>query len=416
MNVVQLAWRNLVRKRRQTLQNAFGVALSIATLIAVFSLVRGSLHQAVVQASQDDAGQVTVYAHGYFAQARRAPLDLVLTRHAPLLAVVRRAPGVVSATPRLRFIGLLLDGRKSLPVRVIGLELDPMAVARAEPAAAAMPAALAGTITMGHGPRGHGDVVLGRPLARLLRVRVGGYVGLLATDGQHGTPCQRRFRIAGLFESGLPVYDDRVVLMALADAQTFLGLPGAATEIAISVADPARSPAIAKSLAARLATLSSAALETIPWQEASSDLIHRVQNGEKLINLATVGMLVSAVASMMNTIVMSVAERTREIGTMRALGMHSREVARLFLVEGALLGGLGSAVGMALGGGGLWALDAALRHSALLTGPMGQILAFEADAGVLLAFGGLGVLASVLAYAQPARMAAKLDPVEALRR
>jgi ABC-type lipoprotein release transport system permease subunit len=218
--------------------------------------------------------------------------------------------------------------------------------------------------------------------------------------------------------------DMNAVVMNLATADELLQMDGAVTEIPIRLGGmDAAAPAKEQFEEASRKTAELAGLEAWTWRELG-DVIFQI-TGTKQVGgfILTAVVIVIAAVGIINTMLMAVMERTREIGTLRAMGLGFREVVSLFLWEGMLIGVFGSILGAAMGVGASLFLDFLaldLTSFMALGGfesllPMRMIMYTDVDPTFVLRAILLGIGVSLLATLIPARRAAKVQPAEALR-
>lgn len=224
------------------------------------------------------------------------------------------------------------------------------------------------------------------------------------------TPKLRRFEVTGIFETGLFQYDDKFTYVPLEAAQDFFGMGGAVTGVEFNVDDPWQARRIADEMAADLGF----PYQVSSWQEQNQSLFSAL-NLEKMA-MGVILLLIVLVASfnIVSTLVMMVAEKTREIGILRSMGLTESSVMRVFMYMGVAIGVVGTVVGMGLGAGVGWLLE---RYPISIPGDV----YFVSQLPVLLDPLDLGIIAtasfliSFLATLYPARRAAELAPVEAIR-
>jgi putative ABC transport system permease protein len=353
-----LVWRNLLRRPARTALTATGVAIGVALIVTLLSIAAG------VHRTADDLIHVGRADFGVFQDGVSDFTRSLLPDG--LAARVAGEPGV-AATARIK---LLVDGK----LLVFGLDPAEFPSRRLVLVAGSRGGALLGDSAAGRFGLGVGDE---------LRVR------------------GRRFRIAGVFHSG-DRFEDGGVVLPLATVERLSGHPGEATTVAVAVA-PGRRP---RDVAAHLERRFGLAAITEPGQAVKVDTSSRliVQTGWIVSLLA----LVVGGIGVTNTMAMSVVERVREIGILRAVGWRGSRIAALILSEALGICALALAVGLGLGVLGAEAFtrqtDAAgLVRPAFTAGVFAWGLAFA-----------LGVGAVGAAY--PAWRAVRLAPVEALRR
>ncbi|MCU0625080.1 MAG: ABC transporter permease [Gemmatimonadaceae bacterium] len=262
-------------------------------------------------------------------------------------------------------------------------------------------------------------IVIGQKLAERLNVWPGEHVvlatvpGRLQLSGALGgfVPVIRRYTVTGVFETGMYEYDSGYAYMTLASAQDLAGLGPRITGIDVKVPDRARAP----ETAARLATLLGFPYRTMDWQEQNRSLFQALQL-EKLA-MAVILLLIVLVAAfnIVSTLTMVVTDKTREIGILRAMGLSATSVRRVFLVQGAVIGAVGTGLGVAIGTVAAWALR---RFELVKLDPTVYFIdhlpvAISASDVVVITVASLGI--AMLATFWPARQAARLLPVDAIR-
>ncbi|GAB3550479.1 ABC transporter permease [Noviherbaspirillum agri] len=241
---------------------------------------------------------------------------------------------------------------------------------------------------------GSDDAVIGKQLASDLGMRVGDKLRL---DGGQGR--ESVVNVAGIFELGVRELDARYVYLDMKQAQSLLNLPGAATIIDVTVDDIFDAQAIA----ARIARLTGLKAES--WMETNSQLMNALRSQSLSTRMISVFVALSVALGIASVLSVSVVQRTREIGILRAMGTSRQQMLRVFLVQGALFGLVGSLLGGLAGYGLVGAFNT--------FGP--KLFYIPVDPWLLVAATGLATVTGILSAAVPARRAASLDPVEAIR-
>ncbi|MBZ4038160.1 ABC transporter permease [Novilysobacter selenitireducens] len=241
---------------------------------------------------------------------------------------------------------------------------------------------------------GAGDAVVGRQLALELGMRVGDKVRI---DGGQGR--ESVLNVAGIFELGVRELDARYVYLDMKQAQSLLDLPGAATLIDVTVDDIFA----AQPVAARIARLTGLKAES--WMETNAQLMNALRSQSLSTQMISLFVALSVALGIASVLSVSVVQRTREIGILRAMGTTRRQMLRVFLVQGALFGLAGSVLGGAAGYG----LVAAFNTF----GP--RLFYIPVEPALLVGAAVLATLTGVVSAALPARRAARMDPVEAIR-
>lgn len=247
---------------------------------------------------------------------------------------------------------------------------------------------------------GADDVVIGSELAKDLGVQVGSKLRL-DTGQQEST----LVNIAGIFELGVRELDARYIYLDLKQAQSLLLLllllllPGGVTVIDLRVTDLFQADQIADQVG-RLTSL-----QAESWIETNAQLMNAISSQSLSTNMIIIFVAVSVAFGIASVMSVSVVQRTREIGILRATGATQTQILRVFLFQGAIFGLIGSAIGSSASYGLVWIFNNFGPGLFYIPVPIELVLL-----ALLLA-----TLTGVLAAAIPARRAAALDPVEAIR-
>jgi ABC-type lipoprotein release transport system permease subunit len=333
--IARLAWRNLWRHAWRTALTASGVALGLGLLLTMLGLGDGSHVQMIDAAVGMGSGHVLVQAPGY--QARRAvELSVVEDVARRVAAWARAQPGVVAVAPRALSSALLSSADGAVGVALMAV--DPAA----EQIASRFPARVRDGRFLRAGDRG--TAVVGSGVARVLHAGVGGRVVVMAQGAGERDVRSALLRVVGVVHTGLDEVDRRLVLVPLGTGQDLLALGGRVHQIAIILRDQARSAPVAAT-----ARRAFPALETLTWAQADPDVdtaIRLDDGGHYLFNaifFVIIGFMV------LNTLLMSVLQRRREIALLGALGVTPGRRWAMVMLEGSMLAGLAIAGGLVLG-------------------------------------------------------------------
>lgn len=261
------------------------------------------------------------------------------------------------------------------------------------------------------GPR---DVVLGHELAMAVRAAVGDTVGLVTPNEENPasmTPRMRKFKVRGIFKSGMYEYDANLAYVSLAAAQDLYSAPGQITGYGLRIRSLDRTAALATSLQARVG----GNVWVRSWQDFNRPLFSAMKlERSVMFIIMTLIILVSSFTIISNLLLLTM-EKAREIGILQAIGASPRQIGSIFLINGLMLGGSGVGLGLALGLGLCWVL----RTFPVIQLPADvyyidrlpvRLSAWTVESVALCAFA--LVLISVL---YPAFKAAQLDPNQAIR-
>ncbi|WP_082787176.1 FtsX-like permease family protein [Psychrobacter sp. P11G5] len=241
---------------------------------------------------------------------------------------------------------------------------------------------------------GADDVLIGSELAKNLGVQVGSKLRI--ETGQQNSAV---VNIVGIFDLGVRELDARHVYLDLKQAQSLLSLPGGITVIDLTVADIFA----AEDIAAQVGRLTS--LQAESWIETNSQLMNALSAQSLSTNMIIVFVAISVAFGIASVLSVSVVQRTREIGILRATGATRQQILRIFLIQGAVFGLLGSMLGSVASYALVWVFNT--------FGP--GLFYIPVSANLIMLAMLLATLTGVLAAAIPSRRAAALDPVVAIR-
>ena len=399
---LMLALRNILRQRRRS-AIAFGaIGFGVVALVLAAGFIEWIFWAMREDTVQSRLGHLQVSRPGYQEAGRTDPFAYLLPERPEALKALERTPGLRAIAPRLSFSGLVSRGESTLSF--IGEGVDPIKEAFFS----------RGTIFTAGEPLSADDpagIVLGAGLATSLGVGVGDTVVLLASTPSGGINAVEA-RVRGLFSTITKAYDDSVLRVPITMAQELLRTRGA--HVWVVLLD--RTELTAATLGRLQQEPSLKGYEIVPWTTLADFYNKTVTLFSRQVSFVRLIIAVIIVLSITNTMMMSVMERTGEIGTSMALGTRRRRVLRLFLAEGALLGAIGGITGLAIGYGAALAISAVgipmPPPPGMARGFTGEILVTAALALDALA---LAVLTALAASVYPAWKASRLVIVDALR-
>ena len=259
-------------------------------------------------------------------------------------------------------------------------------------------------------------IVLGFRIADRLLVYPGDTVNMVSGHGAELTPAGfipkfKKFEVIGLFKSGMYEYDNQMGYLSIAAAQDLLGLGDAVTGLALWVRDPSRADLVAERLQAELGFPHSLR----DWKRLNEPLFAALRLEKMGMTLVLLLIVLVAAFNIVSPLVMVVADKTREIGILRSMGMTARGILRIFMLQGLTIGVSGTLLGLGGGVGLSWVIDyfdlIALPGDVYLIDEL-PIILNPLDMGLILF---LSVLISFSATIYPSRQAARLTPVQAIR-
>ena len=430
-----IAKRYLTARSKRTfisiisLMSVMGVAIGVAALVIVMSVYNGVTEEMrekilganphiIVLSSQpgafDPAPVEGLLKEEGEQTAASAQADLAKEKGAsvsPVLAPVQQVPGIVSATPFL-YAEVLLStpyGATGLVVRGI----DPGQAAEAMPLLRELQKGSVEDLDRESGPAG---MIVGHELATRFKLRVGSRVNLMSPAGQRTTagfvPKLKSFRVAGIFKSGMSDFDSRLAYVALPAAQDLMGYPaGRISGIEAFTEDPYEAKEIGGAVAEKLGW----PFYARNWIDMNANLFAALQLERFGMFIVLVMVILVGSFSIITSLVMLVMEKTRDIAILMSMGATARDVRRIFTLQGAIIGAVGTGIGYVLG----IILALLLKKYQFIELPpdvyMMDTLPVIIDPLDLAVIGVVSMLMCYLATIYPARKASGLVPAEALR-
>ena len=395
----RFAWLNTRRNRRRSLVTVAIAALGTAAILLAggFAL---STYQGLAEASARTTGHLVLAHAAQFDGFEDTPLQHGLTDAQALRQRLLADPAVRQVLPRVEFGGLISNGDKSVIMMGVGIEPDAEFAVKGPFLTVEAGRELAGAE--------RGAVMLGAGLARNLKAQPGASLTLLAGTTE-GAMNALDVTVAGVVSTGVPEIDQRLVYTDVATAQRLLVTDRVSSLGIFLDRMEATLPARAR-LGASLPDLALRTWEEqAPFYRSVRALYNRIFGALGLI----IGVIVVVVVA--NAMAMSVIERTREIGTLRALGTRPGQLLQTLALEGLLLGATGGAIGAAI----TVAVSVVLQLFPVMMPPppgrsIGYPLLITLDAGLMLATLGLVTVLVALASGWVARRTVRLPVVAAL--
>jgi putative ABC transport system permease protein len=404
--IVKIALRNITRNKKRTAITLAAVFVGIFVIILVKGLLAGLHKSFVSELTESVTGDLQIQRRGYQEAMESAPLKLSVSTDTAFEDALREVPAVDAWAPRVRFAGIVSTGENS--TMFIGLAADPVRELNVTPRVVASVAE--GTYLRADRPNG---ILLSEELARSLGAKIGTELTLLANT-REGSMNGRDVVLIGLLTSTMPNAPRKLLVMPLAAAQEMLFMEGRATEVTVHLKRGAPPDPAAEALERRLKA-SGQELVVRGWREAMGFFVQIMDLQNFVFGIVLGVLFLMVLTGIANTMLMTVFERTREIGTMMALGMRRRSIVAMFLAEATAIGLLGATLGIVAGGGTvLWLGRRGLSFVAPGTNAAWDIhpVLVPETVGIALGF---AVVCSVISAAYPTWRAGRLHPVEALR-
>ena len=400
---LRICWRNLWRNRRRTWLTAGGIAFSVFLVASIMAMQVGIYGTMIENATSLMSGHIQVQTAEFVGDSR---FEDTIDDIGDVLGIIRSTPGVMSATARVEAFALLSVGERSFGAQVLGLDID----------AEAETVRLVKMIASGRNIIDPDDAVLGTALARNLGVGIGDEVVVLGS-GKEGGIAAMVVNVVGLLETGISDLDRVLIFASISSVQEAFGLSDEAHTIAVRTSDLERSAEIAVRLGERLPKhLLVRNWELVMAEVAQSIELDRV-GGRFMYGL----IMMLVVFSVVNSFIMTVFERTREFGMLRAIGMRPIKIIVMVQWEALFVCLVGIAVGLGLAvvlivvlmDAGIYLGEQAQEYGAQFYLPERLYPGISTE--VLLTGPIVLLIGTQIAAFLPALRIRRLQPVEALR-
>ncbi|MBT3218551.1 MAG: ABC transporter permease [Proteobacteria bacterium] len=403
-----VAWRNLWRQKRRSLITAVAIAVGVALCMTMIAFSDGMYDEMFEVMVEQKLGHVQVHHPDY--PTKHIFYDTLADR-ANLLETLDEMPGTVAASPNLSSFGLLGGDTISKGGKLVGIS----------PARDSQVSPLQGRIINGEylSAKPAKEILLGHKIAQDLEVNLGGEV-LAVTQCADGSVGNDLFKVVGIYKTGDVLMDDSGGYIHLTDAEDLFGLIDQAHSITLVTSHSDQVEAYAGEVKS---AISNDNVEVQAWWEASPQTAELMSMRDATTFFMLAIVFGVAAFGVINTMMMSVFERTREMGVLRALGLRPGKLVWLVILESFFLAAVAATIGLVLGGLLDWYLvvhgldftsstpDGFSFEGVMLDPVMkGSVRAWPIIATVISVF-----FVSILASLWPAWRAAHLQPVEAIR-
>jgi ABC-type lipoprotein release transport system permease subunit len=402
IQLFKMAFRDLGRNRRRTFFSALAVGVGLMLLVLMASVINGEMGGAIETAIHLQSGHIQVRSANYNENKNSLKWEDLVANPDQLASQIAALPQVAAATPRLFASGFLATGNETAGVSVYGI--DPASAAN-DPYRNGL---LSGSFLTADDSSG---LLVGQPAAVRLHLNAGDNVSL-SVNTANGNVEEQTFTIRGIFSTGTFGFDNSTILLPLAKAQAITQTENHASTIFVLLKDTSATDSVVAALKG------STGLKVLTWRDLNPLVLQWESLAQSYIALFYLIILAIAASVIINTLIMSVYERTREIGILSAIGMRGSRIMGLFLAESTLLAIGGVIFGVILGALAVYLFNI---HGFYI-GNMGLSGLLVSDTirakPILNDFINLSVvtfIVTILAGLYPAIMASRMQPVEALR-
>ncbi|MFH1347716.1 MAG: FtsX-like permease family protein [Candidatus Margulisiibacteriota bacterium] len=407
----KIALRNIFRNKRRSVLTGLSIAVAVMIAVYLWSLLTGIMDNLFDNTIRMTNGHVRILNSDYVKREKMMPLEANIPNYKPVERIAEANTNVTLAVGRIKF-GVLMDYKgNNKPVLGTGIV----------PETESQISRLDQKMVQGRMIRmGQEEMNIGTNLARDLGLKLGDTLTVV-TQTAYGSIAAMNLKIVGIFSYGVVSIDQKTFFLPLDKAQQLLDLDNSVTEIFVFIKDMNKAPEVAKEIKASLNKIYPGQYTTKAWQDQGILFLYM---GLAKNIYAFIYFLVLFLASftILNTMFMSVLERTKEIGMMKALGLKNRQVMGVILLEALLIGTIASFIGAIWGSGIAYYLtvvgiDFTATFEAMkdFNFPLSSVYRAIFSWGIVFFGFCMGILFSVVAAIPPALRAAQLEPTEALR-
>lgn len=403
---LRLAFRNLLRNTRRTGLMVLLVASGLTAMMLTDGLSRGMIGLMINKVTDTWLGEAQIHAP-HFRDAQEA--KYFIASPGPVYDALDKDPDILAWAPRTFAGGMVASSNNVSPGAVIGV--DPV---REAGVSSLKEAVVEGTY---FSPSETPQILIGYKMAELLEVELGDRIVTTVSEAESGEVSQALFRVAGFLKFNDRMMDKQMAFVTLEQGQKMLAIGEGVQEVALRI-DKAKEPALA--IADLKEQLSGEPVEILDWKALLPDLasILSMTNFSSLIVGGILFILVSL--GLINSMFMSIYERHYEFGVMLGVGTRQRQLFKLILWEGTLIGFFGALFGVIFGGALNWWLSnhgISFGSEAEMSGvTINEPVRTVMEISQFTTFPAFVVALAALACIIPALNAARLVPAVALRR
>ena len=402
MQILKMAFRDLGRNRRRSFFSALAVGGGLALLILMSSVVEGEMGSAIESAITLQTGHIQIRAATYDENKSSLKWEDLVANPDEIANKIATLDQVKAATPRLYASGFLSSGTQSAGAKITGI--DPLSPA-SDPYRK-------GVISGNYlSPDDRDAVLIGRPMAEKLNLKAGDNVSL-SLNTADGNVQDQTFIVKGIYTTNTYAFDSATIFLPLAKAQALTQTENHASTVYILLNNTTMTDTVVPALGV------SANLEIKTWKDLNALFVEYEAFAQSYIAIFYMIILAISASVIINTLIMSVYERTREIGILSAIGMRGGRIMMLFLVESSMLAIGGVIMGLIIGVLGTLYFNI----NGFYIGNMGLSGMAIADTiyakltlSNLINLTIMSFVVTMLAGLYPAVMASRMQPVEALR-
>ncbi len=405
----KMAFRNVLRNKRRSMLTALGIIIAVALIIYAQGFITGMIDNMIENTARIKSGHVRIVTPEYLRREKLSPLEEALYITPELEEMVEATPEVKAYTYRIPFGVLLSRDERSKPA--FGTAID------VEREKLFLDLSAENYLVKGSYLEANDNAILiGKGLAEELGFKVGDSL-VIITSTAYGSPSGMNLTVKGIVKLGQANLDDNAFYIPLAAAQQLLDLKGRAAEVLVLLDTKDNSEKVASRWQEEAGD--DMGLKFVPWQQ--DNILGMLTMITRVYWVIYAIILLIASATIINTMLMAVFERIKEIGILKAMGMRGNRILWLLTAEASMIGLFGALIGAVLGVV-LALVVPQVNFSSLSSQDMGSSIYFNPiipvnlTPGVVLACSLFGWFIATFTALYPARQGTKVHPAEALRR
>ncbi len=414
-----MALRNISRNKRRTVLSAIAIGMAVLFICFMKSYITGFGNNIKNNVFAFQTAHVKIFNKDYIKEEKLMPLDLSIygydKDYTEVIELVRKVKGIKHILPRTKF-GAILN-MKGKWKNLLGFAFDQDLEKSINPLKEKI---VQGRMFREYAPGRH-EIVVGKVLAQELGVKVGDKITMMSKTAEEGLG-HMTFKIVGISSYGVPEFDKMYFFLPLSVAAKFLKMEYEVMELGIYLDDMDNSIPVSEEINKILETKPDNPYMAQSWEDQGGGQFFKMfAMADKIYGVVYLVFLALASLVIINTTMMVVYERMKEIGTIAALGMRGAAIVKLFFYEAVIISIIGSFIGTVTGGILSYSFSKIGFNIAKMTGgamsdmAVSNIVYFYFGVDLLIFAFVYGVIVASLCAFIPASKAARIQPVEAMK-